>query len=68
MQLDEEKFRENICLKFGGLFIIEKGEKENNICLRKPQSQTTVLFKNLLNFLYFFQTKSINRFLLKKKI
>jgi len=45
MQLDENKFRENIYLKFGGLFTVEKEEREKNknLCLRKTQIQTTIL-------------------------
>ena len=47
--MDEDKFQG--CLKFRGLFTVGKGGREKNICLKKSQIQTTILLKNLLNFL-----------------
>ena len=39
-------FRRNIYLKFGGLFVVEKGgrEREKNLYFRKTQIQITILY------------------------
>ena len=48
---DKDKFRENICLYFGGAPTEEEKGRLKNILLQKSQIQTTILLKNLLNFL-----------------
>ena len=50
-QRDKDKFRENICLYFEGAPTVEEEERLKNILLQKSQIQTTILLKNMLNFL-----------------